>query len=147
MRSLPATVVSTTREGPLDWTDATVVSGDGVDVDARLKEESEVPLRSHGSLSMTRTLMAAGLVDRQQVTLFPVITLRLAITRSSKGRRTSTWSWSRTGHSTTTSKSSSTSPPSFLSAFMHPPRHAAKPDVKSRERKRQGHIDGVGWSP
>jgi dihydrofolate reductase len=74
MRSLPATVVSTTLEGPLDWPDATLVSGDAVDVVARLKEESEVPLRSHGSLSLNRALMAAGLVDRLQVTLFPVVT-------------------------------------------------------------------------
>jgi dihydrofolate reductase len=74
MRSLPATVVSTTLEGPLDWPDATVVSGDAVDVVARLKNESDVPLRSHGSLSMNRALMAAGLVDRVQVTVFPVIT-------------------------------------------------------------------------
>ncbi|MGW5138057.1 dihydrofolate reductase family protein [Nocardia beijingensis] len=74
MRNLPATVVSTTLHGPLDWPDATVVSGDAVEVVARLKEESEVPLRSHGSLSMNRSLMAAGLVDRVQVTLFPVIT-------------------------------------------------------------------------
>jgi dihydrofolate reductase len=74
MRSLPATVVSTTLNGPLDWPDATVVSGDAVDVVARLKQESDVPLRSHGSLSMNRALMAAGLVDRVQVTLFPVIT-------------------------------------------------------------------------
>ncbi len=74
MRSMPTTVVSTTLEGPLDWPDATLVSGDAVDVVARLKEESEVPLRSHGSLSLNRALMAAGLVDRVQVTLFPVIT-------------------------------------------------------------------------
>jgi dihydrofolate reductase len=74
MRSLPATVVSTTLEGPLDWPDATVVSGDAVDVVARLKEESEVPLRSHGSLSMNRALMAAGLVDRVQLTIFPALT-------------------------------------------------------------------------
>src|SRR4051795_15810 len=74
MVNLPATVVSTTLEGPLDWPDATVASGDAVDVVARLKEESGVPLRSHGSLSMNRALMAAGLVDRVQVTLFPVIT-------------------------------------------------------------------------
>ena len=75
MRSMPATVVSTKLEGPLDWLGgATVVRGDAVDVVARLKEESEVPLRSHGSLSMNRALMAAGLVDRVQVTLFPVIT-------------------------------------------------------------------------
>jgi dihydrofolate reductase len=73
MRSMPATVVSSTLEGPLDWPDATVVSGDAVDVVARLKEESGVPLRSHGSLSLNRALMAAGLVDRVQVTLFPVI--------------------------------------------------------------------------
>ena len=76
MRSLPATVISTTLAGPLDWPDATVVSGDAVDVVARLKEESGVPLRSHGSLSMNRTLMAAGLVDRIELTIFPVITGR-----------------------------------------------------------------------
>jgi dihydrofolate reductase len=74
MWKLPATVVSTTLQEPLEWPDASVVSGDAVDVVARLKEESEVPLRSHGSLSMNRALMAAGLVDRVQVTLFPVIT-------------------------------------------------------------------------
>ena len=74
MKSMPATVVSTTLEGPLDWPDATVVSGDATDIVARLKKESEVPLRSHGSLSMNRALMAAGLVDRVQVTVFPVIT-------------------------------------------------------------------------
>ncbi|MZD08937.1 deaminase [Streptomyces sp. SID5785] len=74
MRNLPLTVVSTTLTEPLDWPDATVVSGDAVDVVARLKKESDVPLRSHGSLSMNRALMAAGLVDRVQVTVFPVIT-------------------------------------------------------------------------
>ena len=74
MRNLPATVVSTTLDEAFDWPDATVVSGDAVDVVAKLKEKSEVPLRSHGSLSVNRALMAAGLVDRVQVTLFPVIT-------------------------------------------------------------------------
>ena len=74
MRSLPTTVVSSTLQGPLDWPDATVVSGDAVDIIARLKQESEVPMRSHGSLSLNHALMAAGLVDRVQVTLFPVIT-------------------------------------------------------------------------
>jgi dihydrofolate reductase len=74
MRSMPATVVSSTLTEPLDWPNATVMSGNAVDIVARLKEESEVPLRSHGSLSLNRALMAAGLVDRVQVTLFPVIT-------------------------------------------------------------------------
>jgi dihydrofolate reductase len=50
------------------------VSGAAVDVAARLKEEYDMPLRSHGSLSLNRALMAAGVVDRMQVTLFPVIT-------------------------------------------------------------------------
>jgi dihydrofolate reductase len=76
MVNLPATVVSTTLRGPLDWPDATLVSGDAIEVVARLKEESDVPLRSHGSLAMNRALMAAGLVDRVQVTIFPVITGR-----------------------------------------------------------------------
>jgi dihydrofolate reductase len=73
MRAMPAIVVSSTLEEPLDWPDATVVSGDVADIVARLKEESEVPLRSHGSLSLNRALLAAGLVDRVEVTLFPVI--------------------------------------------------------------------------
>ncbi|QBR92462.1 dihydrofolate reductase family protein [Nocardioides euryhalodurans] len=76
MRSLPATVVSSTLEGPLDWPDATVASGDAVEVVTRLKEESDTPLRSHGSLSLNWALMAAGLVDRVQVTVFPVLTGR-----------------------------------------------------------------------
>jgi dihydrofolate reductase len=74
MVNTPAFVVSNTLEGPLDWPDATLVRGDAVDVVGRLKDTSDVPLRSHGSLAMNRALMAAGLVDRVQVTLFPVIT-------------------------------------------------------------------------
>ncbi|WP_194916352.1 dihydrofolate reductase family protein [Catenulispora rubra] len=74
MIDTPATVVSSTLTGPLDWPDATLERGNAIDVVARLKEESNVPLRSHGSLAMNRALMAAGLVDRVQVTMFPVIT-------------------------------------------------------------------------
>jgi dihydrofolate reductase len=79
MWNTPATVVSTTLEEPLDWPNAQLVSGNAVDVVAGLKEESDVPLRSHGSLSMNRALMAAGLVDLVQVTIFPVITGRTGI--------------------------------------------------------------------
>jgi dihydrofolate reductase len=73
MRAMPTTVISSTLDGPLDWPNATVARGDAVDVVARLKAESDVPLRSHGSLSLNRALMAAGLVDLLQVTIFPVI--------------------------------------------------------------------------
>lgn len=76
MRNLPATVVSSTLREPLDWPDATVARGAAVDVVAGLKQQSDVPLRSHGSLSLNRALMAAGLVDFVQVTVFPVITGR-----------------------------------------------------------------------
>ena len=68
-----------------DWPNATVASGDAVDVVARLKQESDVPLRSHGSLSMNRALMAAGLVDRVQVTVFPVITGQTGLERIFQG--------------------------------------------------------------
>jgi dihydrofolate reductase len=76
MKNMPTTVVSATLHGPVDWPDATVVTGDAVDIVARLKAESTVPLRSHGSLSLNRALMAAGLVDRVQLTIFPVISGR-----------------------------------------------------------------------
>ncbi|MCG7595913.1 dihydrofolate reductase family protein [Mycobacterium sp. PSTR-4-N] len=74
MYHLPATVISTTVEEPLEWPDATVVRADAVDVVTRLKAQSDIPLRSHGSLSMNRALMAAGLVDYLHLTIFPVIT-------------------------------------------------------------------------
>lgn len=76
MSAMPKIVISNSMppDEPLPWPNTTIVRGDAVDVVARLKEESEVPLRSHGSLSMNRALMAAGLVDRLQVTIFPVIT-------------------------------------------------------------------------
>jgi dihydrofolate reductase len=85
MITLPTVVVSDTLEEPLDWHDATVARGGAVDVVRRLKEESDVPLRSHGSLSLNRALMAAGLVDVVQVTLFPVVTGRTGMDRIFEG--------------------------------------------------------------
>ena len=76
---MPATVISSTLHDTLGWPDATIVSGDAVDIVARLKEESDLPLRSQASLSLNRALMAAGLVDRLQVTIFPVISGRTGI--------------------------------------------------------------------
>jgi dihydrofolate reductase len=73
---MPATVISSTLRDTLGWPDATIVGGDAVQIVTRLKEESDVPLRSQGSLSLNWALMAAGLVDRLQVTIFPVISGR-----------------------------------------------------------------------
>ena len=73
MMALPTTVVSNTLEAPLDRPEITLAAGNAVDVVAKLKQASDVPLRSHGSLSMNRALMGAGLVDYIHVTLFPVV--------------------------------------------------------------------------
>ncbi|HYI33883.1 MAG TPA: dihydrofolate reductase family protein [Glaciibacter sp.] len=74
--SMPATVISSTLHDTLGWPDATVVSGDAAEIVTRLKEESDVPVRSQASLSLNRSLMAAGLVDRIELTIFPVISGR-----------------------------------------------------------------------
>jgi len=74
MWNLPVTVISSTVQDTLGWPDATIERGDAAEVVARLKQESAVPLRSNGSLSLARALLAAGLVDQLQVTVFPVIT-------------------------------------------------------------------------
>jgi dihydrofolate reductase len=67
-------VISRTLEEPLDWANATLIAEDALDAVPRLKAESPVPLRSHGSIAMNRALLSAGLVDRLEVMVFPVIT-------------------------------------------------------------------------
>src|SRR5690554_6412472 len=51
-RNTPTTVISNTLQEPLDWPDRRVASGDPVEIVRQLKEESDVPLRSHGSLTL-----------------------------------------------------------------------------------------------
>ena len=75
-QSMPATVISSSLHDTLGWPDATLVSGDAGEIVSRLKEESDMPLRSQASLSLNRLLMAAGLVDRIELTIFPVISGR-----------------------------------------------------------------------
>ena len=77
--SMPATVVSSTLNDTLSWPHATIASGDAVENIRRLKETSELPLRSQASLSLNWSLLAAGLVDRIEVTVFPVITGRTGV--------------------------------------------------------------------
>jgi dihydrofolate reductase len=82
---MPATVISSTLTDTLGWPNAIIVSGDGVDIVTRIKEESDVPIRSQASLSLNRSLMAAGLVDRIELTIFPVISGRTGISPPLKG--------------------------------------------------------------
>lgn len=66
-------VISRTLEEPLTWANATCIAADACDAIPRLKAESPVPLYSHGSITMNRALLAAGLVDRLEVLIFPMI--------------------------------------------------------------------------
>jgi dihydrofolate reductase len=67
-------VLSRTLEEPLAWENSTLIAEDALDAIPRLKAESPVPLRCHGSIAMNRALLAAGLVDRLELMVFPVIT-------------------------------------------------------------------------
>jgi dihydrofolate reductase len=81
LNEMPKVVVSRSMspDEPLTWPNARLERGDAVDVVARLRQESDVPLRSHGSLRLNRALMAAGLVDRIQITVFPIITAKTGL--------------------------------------------------------------------
>ena len=74
LNTLPKIVFSRTLQEPLGWDNATLISEDAVTAVERLKRETDVPMRSHGSISLNRALLAAGLVDRLEVMLFPAIT-------------------------------------------------------------------------
>lgn len=67
-------VVSNTLEEPLAWPNTQLLRGDGVDAVRRLKAKGDRSLRTIGSLSLCRSLLRAGLVDRFRVGIFPVIT-------------------------------------------------------------------------
>lgn len=74
LHKMPTTVVSSTLDDTLGWPNATIENGDAVQTIRQLKETSDVPLRSQASLSLNWSLLAAGLVDRIEVSVFPVIT-------------------------------------------------------------------------
>jgi dihydrofolate reductase len=74
--SLPKIVFSSTLTEPLGWQNSTLITEDAVTAIERLKRETELPMRSHGSISLNRALLAAGLVDRLEVMVFPAITGR-----------------------------------------------------------------------
>jgi dihydrofolate reductase len=67
-------VFSSTLEAPLSWANSRLVTQDPVEAVRAMKEEDASPLRTLGSLTLCRTLLAAGLVDRFRVVVFPVIT-------------------------------------------------------------------------
>ena len=70
----PKVVFSSTLEAPLSWANTDLVGGDAVDAVRAMKREANRPLRTIGSLALSRSLLQAGLVDRYRVVVFPVIT-------------------------------------------------------------------------
>jgi dihydrofolate reductase len=70
---MPKVVFSSTLTTPLAWGNTTLVRSDPVDAVRALKRDGDRPLRTLGSLMLCRTLLAAGLVDRFRVVVFPVI--------------------------------------------------------------------------
>ena len=65
-------VFSRTLAAPLGWENSSLTDRDAQDVVRELKE-GDIPLRTIGSPSLCRSLLAAGLVDRYRVVVFPVV--------------------------------------------------------------------------
>lgn len=74
LTKLSKVVFSSTLEGPLTWANSELVSGDAVEAVAAMKRDGSSPIRTLGSVSLCRSLLAAGLVDRFRLVVFPVIT-------------------------------------------------------------------------
>ena len=69
-------VFSTTLREPLAWPNTRLVARDAVDAVREMKERGPKSMRTLGSLTLCRSLLQAGLVDRFRVVVFPVITGR-----------------------------------------------------------------------
>lgn len=73
MTELPKVVFSNSLEPPLVWQNTELLSGDLATAVRALKERTEVPIRTIGSVTLARSLFALGLVDRLRLTVFPVV--------------------------------------------------------------------------
>jgi dihydrofolate reductase len=67
-------VFSTSLEEPLTWANASLVRDDAIEAVRAMKEQGSGLLSTIGSISLCRSLLQAGLVDRFRVVMFPVIT-------------------------------------------------------------------------
>ena len=69
-------VFSTTLREPLSWANTQLVAHDAVEAVREMKDKGSRSMRTIGSLTLCRSLLNAGLVDRFRVVVFPVITGR-----------------------------------------------------------------------
>jgi dihydrofolate reductase len=67
-------VFSTTLREPLSWANTQLVAQEPVEAVRKMKEKGSKSMRTIGSLTLCRSLLKAGLVDRFRVVVFPVIT-------------------------------------------------------------------------
>jgi dihydrofolate reductase len=67
-------VFSTTLTGPLSWPNTQLITQDPVEAVREMKNAGAKSMRTLGSLTLCRSLLNAGLVDRFRVVVFPVIT-------------------------------------------------------------------------
>jgi dihydrofolate reductase len=74
-------VFSSTLESPLAWPNTELISGDAVDAVRAMKRDGAKSMRTLGSVSLCRSLLEAGVVDRFRVGVFPVITGRTGTDR------------------------------------------------------------------
>jgi dihydrofolate reductase len=74
LAGMPKVVFSSTLSEPLSWPNSRLVTGDAVDAVREMKSSGSESMRTIGSLTLCRSLLAAGLVDRFRVVVFPVIT-------------------------------------------------------------------------
>ncbi len=74
-------VFSSTLREPLALPNTRLLRGDPVDAVRAMKRDGSTPMRTLGSLTLCRSLLEAGLVDRFRVVIFPVITGRTGTDR------------------------------------------------------------------
>ena len=72
INAMPKYVASRTMTGPLEWSNATLLTGDLADAVNALKQDDGGPIVVHGSLALTRSMLEAGLVDDLRLMVFPV---------------------------------------------------------------------------
>ncbi len=76
LAGLSKVVFSSSLSEPLSWPNTRLVSGDPVEAVREMKARGDTSMRTLGSLTLCRSLLEAGLVDRFRVVVFPVITGR-----------------------------------------------------------------------
>jgi len=74
LAGLSKIVFSSTLTEPLSWPNSRLIGRDPVEAVSELKDEGSESMRTIGSLTLCRSLLNAGLVDRFRVVVFPVIT-------------------------------------------------------------------------